>query len=93
MRKLALLLVIGAAFLTIAGGALADAPPPVPAHQHFLVLPDETLLPVGPDICANPQAAQGFYGFHQNIHMGTPNMFAFQQEGNQISFTAIRGCP
>jgi hypothetical protein len=92
MRKLAMLLVVGAALLTASGTALADAPPPVAAHQHFLVLPDGTMLPVGPDICANPEAAQGFYGFHQNIHTGTPVGFAFVQPNNPIGFTRILGC-
>ena len=92
MRMMAVSLVAGAIFLGTSAGALADAPPPVLPHQHFLVLPDGTVLPVGPDICANPQAAQGFYGFHQNIHTGTPNLFAFQQPNNQVGFTFIRGC-
>lgn len=93
MRSLAVLLVAGASFFATSGGALAQAPAPVPAHQHFLVLPDGSLLPVGPDICANAAAAQGFYGFHQNIHFGTPNQFAFQEPNNPVGFTAIRGCP
>jgi hypothetical protein len=92
MRKVALMLVGCALFLGTAAGALADAPPPVGPHQHFLVLPDGTLLPVGPDICANPNAAQGFYGFHQNIHTGTPNLSAFQQPNNPVGFTFVRGC-
>lgn len=92
MRKFAMLLIVGAAFLGTSAGALADAPPAVPPHQHFLVLPDGSLLPVGPDICANPEAAQGFYGFHQNVHTGTPNLFAFQQGSNPVGFTRILGC-
>lgn len=93
MRSLTLLLVAGASFFGISGGALADVPGPVPPHQHFLVLPDGSQLPVGPDICANSAAAQGFYGFHQNIHFGTPNQFAFQQPDNPVGFRAIGGCP
>ena len=93
MRRLVVLLFVAAALLVSAGGALADAPPPVPPHQHFLVLPDATVLPVGPDICGNPEASQGFYGFHQNIHTGTPNLFAFQQGSNPVGFTAVFGCP
>jgi len=93
MRTLALLLVAGAVFILSGGGAWAQAPPPVAPHQHFLVLPDGTQLPVGPDICANPSADQGFFGFHQNIHTGTPNTFAFAQATNPVAFTFIRGCP
>ena len=92
MRKLAVFLVAGAACLGVSGAAFADAPGPVGPHQHFLVLPDGTNLPVGPDICANPDAAQGFYGFHQNIHFGTPRLFAFAQPENPVGFTAIGHC-
>jgi hypothetical protein len=50
------------------------------------------LLGVGPDICANPEAAQGFYGFHENIHTGTRVGFAFVQPNNPIGFTRGVGC-
>jgi hypothetical protein len=93
MRKLALLLVAGASFFAAAEGAPAQAPPPIFPHQHFLLLPDGSQLPVGPDVCVNPAAAQGFYGFHQNIHTGTPNQAAFQQPNNPVGFTAIPRCP
>ena len=93
MRTFGLLLVAGAVFLGTSGGALAHAPDPVSPHQHFLVLPDGSRLPVGPDVCANPAAAQGFYGFHHNVHSGTPNHFAFQGDNNPVGFAAIGGCP
>ena len=93
MRGVALLLVAGALVLGVSGEAFAQAPPPIFPHQHFLVLPDGSQLPVGPDICTNAAAAQGFYGFHQNIHTGTPNQFAFTQENNPVGFTAIPRCP
>jgi hypothetical protein len=93
MRTFAVLLVAGASFLGTSAAALADAPPPIFPHQHFLVLPDGSQLPVGPDVCANPEAAQGFYGFHQNIHTGTPNQFAFQNPDNPVAFQAIPRCP
>ena len=93
MRAFAVLLVAGASLLGTSAVALADAPPPIFPHQHFLVLPDGSQLPVGPDVCANPEAAQGFYGFHQNIHTGTPNQFAFQNPDNPVAFQAIPRCP
>ena len=93
MRAFAVLLVAGASFLGTSGGALAAAPPPIFPHQHFVGLPDGSQLPVGPDICANPAAAQGFYGFHQNVHTGTPNQFAFQNPNNPVAFSAIPRCP
>ena len=94
MRRNALLFITAALFFGVSGGvSSADAPSLVGAHQHFLVLPDDTQLAVGPDICANPEADQGFFGFHQNIHFGTPNQSAFQNPNNPVGFTAVFGCP
>ena len=94
MRRIALLLVTAASFFAVSGVAAAHAPGPVPPHQHFLVLPDGSQLAVGPDICANPAAAQGFYGFHQNIHTGRPgqNGGAFDNASNPVDFTFVFGC-
>ena len=92
MRRTALALVTAASLFGLSGGALAAAPPPIFPHQHFIVQPDGSLLPVGPDICTNPAAAQGFFGFHQNIHTGTPNQFAFQNPNNPVGFTVIGHC-
>jgi hypothetical protein len=93
MRTFALLLVAGASFFGTLGGAVAQAPPPIFPHQHFLLQPDGSQLPVGPDFCANAAAAQGFYGFHQNVHTGTPNQSAFQEPNNPVGFLAIPSCP
>ncbi len=92
MRRTALLLIASASFLGTSGGALADPPPPIFPHQHFIVQPDGSLLSVGPDICTNPASAQGFFGFHQNVHTGTPNLSAFQEPNNPVGFTAIGHC-
>jgi len=92
MRRAALFLVAAALFFGSAGAVFADAPPPVGPHQHYLLLPTGTQLAVGPTICSNAELAQGFYGFHQNVHFGTPNGFAFQQAGNPVGFT-VTGCP
>ena len=93
MRRFALLLVAGASFFGTSGGALAQPPAPIFPHQHFLVLPGGSQMPVGPDVCANPATAQGFFGFHQNIHTGTPNQAAFQKPNNPVGFAAIGQCP
>jgi hypothetical protein len=94
MRRNALLVITAALFFGVSGGVSSAArPSPVGLHQHFLVLPDDTHLAVGPDICANPDADQGFFGFHQNIHTGTPNLSAFKKPNNPIGFEFVGGCP
>ena len=59
------------AVLTLAGPALADPPGMLispPDHRHFVRTLDGTLVPVGPQICGNPQLQRAFNEFHYNIH-------------------------
>lgn len=59
------------AALTIAGPTLADPPDTLispPNHRHFIVTPDGSRVPVGPQICGNPEMQQAFDEFHYNIH-------------------------
>jgi hypothetical protein len=58
------------AVLMFAGPTLADPPGMLfspPNHRHFVQTSDG-LVPVGPQICGNPQLQQAFNEFHYNIH-------------------------
>jgi hypothetical protein len=53
-----------------AGSVLADPPGMLvnpPNHRHFIETPNG-LVPVGPQICGNPEMQQAFNQFHYNIH-------------------------
>jgi hypothetical protein len=90
MRRFILVLLTVSALLTV--GTLPASTSHVPPHQHFLVSPDGTRIPVGPDACQfGPSAA--FDEFHFNIHFGTPNLEAFPQANNPVSFIAPVPCP
>src|SRR5688572_25660001 len=55
--------------LVPAGASLADPGlTNVGAHRHFLVTPNGDLVPIGPDVCANPDLQDAFNQFHYNIH-------------------------
>jgi len=57
--------------LLSAGSIFADPPSTLispPLHRHFLVLPDGTRIPIGPNLCTNPELQQAFNEFHYNIH-------------------------
>jgi len=57
--------------LMSAGSIFADPPSTLtspPLHRHFLVLPDGTQKPVGPNLCEHPELQQAFNEFHYNIH-------------------------
>jgi hypothetical protein len=58
------------AVLMFAGPTRADPPDMLispPNHRHFVQTSDG-LVPVGPQICGNPQLQQAFNEFHYNIH-------------------------
>jgi hypothetical protein len=90
MRKLLLVFVVASGLVAI--GALPASANHIPPHQHFVVTPGGMLIPVGPDSCLfGPSRA--FDEFHFNIHFGTPNLEAFQQGNNPVSFLAPVPCP
>ena len=91
MRKLLLALFAGG-LLSIATAlpAWADPPELVGPHRHFLSTPGGEHL-VGPTRCGNPVTAIGFSQFHHNVHTGQPNLEAFQNPNNPVSFRAA-GC-
>jgi hypothetical protein len=90
MRRFILVLLLASALVTV--GAPPASADHVPPHQHFLVTSDGTLIPVGPDACLFGPS-QAFDEFHFNIHLGTPNLEAFQQTNNPVSFVAPVPCP
>ena len=57
--------------LLSAGSIFADPPGTLidpPFHRHFLVLPDGTMEPIGPNLCEHPELQQAFNEFHYNVH-------------------------
>ena len=55
--------------LVPASASLADPGlPDVRAHQHYLVTPTGDRVPIGPNLCANPDLQDAFNQFHFNIH-------------------------
>ena len=90
MRRFILVLLLSSGLVTV--GALPASADHVPPHQHFLVNPDGTMIPVGPDACLfGPSTA--FDEFHFKIHFGTPNQVALPQTNNPVSFIAPVPCP
>jgi hypothetical protein len=74
MRKLVILttLVIAPIALLVTGVGVADPPDilfdPVPKHRHFVLTSSGEMVPVGPQICTNPNLQLAFNQFHHNVH-------------------------
>lgn len=76
-----------AAPLAAAGGPAPDIVP----HIHLLVTPTGT-VPVGPDVCADPNLQQAFNQFHWKIHVGPANT-AFDHDHNPVNIISAGLCP
>jgi len=92
MRKFPIALIVsGGLLLTATPATLADPPQPAHPHQHYLTTPGGT-HEVGPNRCENANTAQGFNGFHWNVHRGTPSTDAFSNENNPVAISGAH-CP
>ena len=70
LRKFGLGIAAGSLIALVpTGAALADPNlTDVPRHQHYIETPDGDWVPVGPDICDNPDLQNAFNQFHNNVH-------------------------
>ncbi len=73
MRRLLMLVVVALVMAAMMAASalplLADPAPPVGPHQHYLTTGNGETVRVGPNVCANPEAQQGFNNFHHNVHV------------------------
>jgi hypothetical protein len=69
-KTLSTALVASVIALVPAGAALADPRlPNARPHQHYIVTPkEEQRVPIGPDVCKDPDLQQAFNQFHFNVH-------------------------
>lgn len=72
--------------LATAEVAIAAQAPFVPPHRHFLVTPNGT-IPVGPQVCDNPELQSAFNQFHAAVHVGPANT-AFDHTHNPVDIRA-----
>jgi len=66
--------------------ATAGQAPPIAPHRHFLVTPQGT-VPVGPQVCENPDLQSAFNQFHAAVHVGPANS-AFDHTHNPVDISA-----
>ena len=69
MSLLSICAVTLAALFVFAGASVADPNlADVTPHRHFVVSATGEWIPVGPQVCGNPQMQSAFNQFHYNIH-------------------------
>jgi len=86
---------VGALVAIIAAPAVADVPPPVNPHQHFISTPSGEMVELGPEVCASQgdqtSDLQGFYGFHAHVHLGVPGQEVFTSPINPDGPSPVLG--
>ena len=74
--------------LGLSGVGAAPAPD-VPPHRHFIEVNGER-IPIGPQVCENPDLQQAFNQFHFGVHVGTPGTFAMDHAHNGTDIKSAR---
>ena len=66
-----------ASIITLVPATASLADPGLPnarAHAHFIELPNDDQVRIGPDLCSDPDLQEAFNQFHFNVHhSGTPS--------------------
>ena len=69
LRKFTVSIAAASAIALVPAVAIADPGLiDVPRHQHYLQTPNGDRMPIGPNVCANPDLQDAFNQFHYNIH-------------------------
>lgn len=80
-----------ALFVTLVVSAFS-ATPTFAAHSHYLVTPGHTVCDIGSGQTSKDDPNHGgYHKFHENVHLGNPGTFAFNQGGKVSVFKGT--CP
>ena len=82
-------LAVMASSLTFSGRAFAS-------HEHYLVTPGTCVGDIASGQTENGPGEGGYHKFHENVHLGTPGMMAFENENNPVAVYKTGtgpGCP
>ncbi len=78
-----------AAMMALAGPAFAS-------HEHYLVTPGTCVEDIASGQTEKGPDEGGYHKFHENVHLGTPGMMAFENENNPVAVYKTGtdpGCP
>ena len=92
MRKILLTFAMAAviaAMMAFSGQAFAS-------HQHYLLTPGTCVDDIASGQTEKDLGEGGYHKFHENVHLGTPGMRAFENENNPVAVYKTGtgpGCP
>jgi hypothetical protein len=93
VRRIATLTTVAA----VAAAMLSvSAPAAFASHDHYLVTPGTCVEDIASGQTEKEPGEGGYHKFHENVHLGTPGMMAFENENNPVAVYktgAGPGCP
>jgi hypothetical protein len=70
--------------------------PAFASHEHYLVTPGTCVDDIASGQTEKGPGEGGYHKFHENVHLGTPGMMAFENENNPVAVYKAgtgSGCP
>ena len=93
MRRIATLTTVAA----VAAAILSmSAPAAFASHDHYLLTPGTCVEDIASGQTQKELGEGGYHKFHENVHLGTPGMMAFENENNPVAVYKSGtgpGCP
>ena len=93
MKRIVLLIAVAA----IASAMLSiSAPAAFASHDHYLVTPGTCVEDIASGQTEKGPDEGGYHKYHENVHLGTPGMMAFENENNPVAVYKAGtgpGCP
>jgi hypothetical protein len=84
-----------AVVVVIVASAVFSAPA-FASHGHYLVTPGTCVEDIASGQTEKGPGEGGYHKFHENVHLGTPGMMAFENENNPVAVYKAGtgpGCP
>ena len=89
-------IVLATAVVVIITASAVFSAPAFASHEHYLVTPGTCVDDIASGQTEKGPGEGGYHKFHENVHLGTPGMMAFENENNPAAVYKAGtgpGCP
>jgi hypothetical protein len=89
-------IVLAIAVVLIMAASAVFSAPAFASHEHYLVTPGTCVDDIASGQTQKGPGEGGYHKFHENVHLGTPGMMAFENENNPVAVYKSGtgpGCP
>jgi hypothetical protein len=89
-------LLLAITVVVIMSASVLFSAPAFASHEHYLVTPGTCVEDIAVGQTEKGPDEGGYHKFHENVHLGTPGMMAFENENNPVAVYKSGtgpGCP